>query len=324
MIAAMSLGAVVLLAIVLLAAGMVLAAVVTFIMARMLLSPARMTDGKAAYVLQRLSPGDLGMHFQVKSLHVRDQRSGQQLKMAAWWIPHPAKSEQTVVLIHGYADAKVGAIAWAPMWKELGFNILAIDLRAHGESEGRYTTAGYFERHDLNQALDEFLAVHADSARRLVCFGISLGAAVVLAAARVRETEDIHAIILECPFADYARAALQHGKMMNMPAPILQRAAIHLAQWISGARFAEVRPVDMLADVRCPVLLIQSTDDPFVPDDDKMKLTEAIHRRQDAGHREFSISGAGHVMGICAASEAYQQRIADFLASTVSATIPAR
>ena len=145
------------LAFVLLIALIALVTFITLVMARMLLSPPRMTDGKAAYLLQRLSPGDLQLHFQSIHFAVRDERSGQPLKLAAWWIPHPAAMGKCVVLIHGYGDAKVGAIAWAPLWHSLGYHILAIDLRAHGESEGTQSTAGFFERHDLNQVLDQLL-----------------------------------------------------------------------------------------------------------------------------------------------------------------------
>src|SRR5438477_12879344 len=150
------------------AALLVLTVALIFMMIRMLLAPARMTDAKAAYLLKRLSPGDLGLHFQRLEFTVRDQATQKDLKLAAWWIPHPAAMGKCAVLIHGYGDAKVGAIAWAPLFHSLGYHILAIDLRAHGESGGAQTTAGYFERHDLNQVLDQFRAARPTDTQTII------------------------------------------------------------------------------------------------------------------------------------------------------------
>ena len=47
---------------------------IVFGMAGMLLKPPRMTDGKATWVLKRLSPGDLGLPFEELSFEVRDAR----------------------------------------------------------------------------------------------------------------------------------------------------------------------------------------------------------------------------------------------------------
>src|SRR5262245_33990196 len=107
-----------------------------------MLRPPRMTDGKAAWVLKRLSPGDLGMRFELAQFSVRDERSRRRINIAGWWIGHPNAGGRCVVMIHGYADAKVGVLAWAPTWHALGYNICAIDLRAHGESGGTFTTGG--------------------------------------------------------------------------------------------------------------------------------------------------------------------------------------
>src|SRR5205823_2216703 len=101
-------------------------------------------------------------------------------------IPHPKAAGRCAVLLHGYGDAKVGAIAWAPTLHALGFNILALDLRAHGESDGRYCTARYFERHDVSQVIDELKRQRPADVRRVVMFGISMGAAVAAAVAVLR------------------------------------------------------------------------------------------------------------------------------------------
>ena len=128
----------------LLAAQLLMIGGVIFIMARMLLRPERMNDPRAAFVLKRLSPADLGMRFEPLKFRVRDEHTGGPLELAAWWIPcpDPSANGRCVILIHGYADAKVGAIAWAPTWQSLGYHILALDLRAHGESPGSQSTAG--------------------------------------------------------------------------------------------------------------------------------------------------------------------------------------
>ena len=99
------------------------------------------------------------------------------------------------------------------MFRSLGFNVLAVDLRAHGDSQGAYSTGGYFEREDLAQVIDQFRALRPEESRQLVVLGASLGAAVVAAAAGEREgRDDLAAVILECPFADYPGAIMSHAE----------------------------------------------------------------------------------------------------------------
>src|SRR5689334_11495592 len=122
---------------VLLAAGAVLTTATAALLAYGLVHPERMTDGRALAVMGRLSPGDLQLPFSDVRFEVIDEshRPPRKLSIAGWWIPatDPA-SDRTVILLHGYSDAKVGAIAWAPVFRDLGYHVLAIDHRAHGES----------------------------------------------------------------------------------------------------------------------------------------------------------------------------------------------
>jgi pimeloyl-ACP methyl ester carboxylesterase len=290
--------------------GLLLAAAVVFLMARALLSPPRMTDGKALYVLGRLGPSDLGLESQEVSFKVRDARTGGSLLIAGWWIPR-ASSRQTVVLIHGYSDAKVGAIAWAPMWHALGWNILAVDLRAHGHSGGTQTTAGFFEREDMDQILCQARARWPQQTRAVVLFGVSLGAAVAAAVAAGRD--DLDGVILESCFADYRHAVRAHGEQLGMPLPSLQPLAVRIAEWMSGADFRAVRPVDAVERIACPLLLIFSRPDPFVPESDMIALEQAARARPGAHTAVYTVEGANHCMGIAADAQAYQRTIAEFL-----------
>src|SRR5881394_4044975 len=161
----------------LLAGGLVLLALLIFVMAYFLLRPPRMTDAKANWVLRRLTPADIGLNFAPLNFAIRDQQNNRALKIAAWWVAKNS-SDKTVVLLHGYADAKVGALAWAPLFHELGCNLLIPDLRGHGESGGTISSGGYWERQDVGQIIDELRERYPRESQHVIVFGASLGATI--------------------------------------------------------------------------------------------------------------------------------------------------
>ena len=298
----------------LLAVGLLLTAGAIWAMARMLLRPPRMTDGKALYLLDRLTPADLGLDFEPCRFDVDDAAGGGRIGLAGWWVPCPGGSSQTCVILHGYADAKIGGIAWAPLWQSLGFNGLALDLRAHGESGGVDSTAGYFERHDVRQVMDQTRRDRPGEAESFVLFGVSLGAAVAVAAAEGRA--DVSAVVLDCPFADYRTAIDAWAGRMKMPLPALRPLVVRLAEWMSGADFSTVRPVDLIPRLNCPALVIQSADDALVPQHarDAVRAVAADY---------YLVPAARHCRGLAVDAGAYRARVEGFLARALS-DAPAR
>lgn len=275
-----------------------------------ILHPPRMTDAKALVVLKRLSPADLGMHFESLGFSVRDQQTGRMLRLAGWWIPHSSPSRKTVVFIHGYADAKVGSIAWAPVWRELGFHILAVDLRAHGESEGSCTTAGVFERHDLDQVINQLRAARPQQAERLVLFGVSLGAAVALGTAELRD--DLAGLVLECPFASFRRAVEAHVRLLQLPLPTMLPMTFWCARQLAGAEFDQIRPLEALARLKCPVMVIHAEDDALIPRTDMEQIRHVVMQKGD-GSEYWQVPGAAHLRAMQLDSDAYRGRLEAFL-----------
>jgi pimeloyl-ACP methyl ester carboxylesterase len=291
---------------------LVVIAAAVLLMAEGILRPPRMTDGKAAYILKRLSPGDLGMAFEFLTFAVgADPLS--RIELAAWWMAHPAGGDRTVVLIHGYADAKIGAIAWAPLWRELGFHILAIDLRAHGQSAGVRCTAGYLERHDLDDVMNQFRATRPQQTRTLVLFGASMGAAVAIATAALRS--DISAVVADCPYAHFSSGVAAHAELLGLPLPSLRPLVLRVAEWIADAEFDAVAPAALIPTLSCPLLVIQSGDDPFVPPDDQSAIAAAVEalaqRRVPAA--VWALPKAGHLRALAEDPGEYQRQIQDFL-----------
>ncbi|MGN6505321.1 MAG: alpha/beta hydrolase [Tepidisphaeraceae bacterium] len=281
-------------------------------MARRLLRPPRMNDGKAMYLLKRLSPEDLGLAFDPIGFTVMDaQRPGQKIRLAGWWIPAAVASDRVVIILHGYADAKVGGIAWAPTWHGLGWNVLAIDLRAHGESGGEQCTAGYFERDDVDQIINAIRQEKPQFSNQVALFGVSLGAAVACAVAARRE--DIAAVVLDSPYADYLGAVHAHGERMSMPLECCYSLAYRAAEWLSGARFDEVRPVELIPQIACPLLVIHGTADVYVPDEQVERIQQAMTRREGAIRQHAHVEGAQHVLSLRVDPSGYAERIRQFL-----------
>jgi hypothetical protein len=293
--------------------GVGLSLLVIWMMAWQLTHPPRMTDGKALWRLNRLSPGDLGLPFETIQFQVRDETGGR-LHMAAWWIPHPTANGRCAVLVHGYGDAKVGAIAWAPVWNSLGFNLLVPDLRAHGESEGAACTAGWFERHDLAQMIDQCRAARPHDTQQVVLFGISLGAATAAAAAL--ETRDIAAVVMESPVADFPTSSMRHMDRLGAPGHVFQRCALALAEWLTHADYAAVAPAQLLQRLSCPVMMIQSGSDLFVPDEDQARLTDAFANRplKHPADRIWVAQSSLHLMALPDDPAAYRRCLEEFLA----------
>jgi len=274
-----------------------------------LLRPPRMTDAKALAVLGRLVPSDLGLAFESIDFHVRDQATGgAKLRIAGWWMPLP-KSPRTVVILHGFADAKVGSIAWAPLWQQLGFNVLTLDLRGHGESGGTYSTAGFYERYDISQVIDELRATRPEATRQVVLFGLSLGAAVASATAAIRD--DLSAVVLDSPFTDYRRAVRVHARRRRLPGPFVAVPALKLAEWITGGDSDEVKPAATIPQIRCPVLILAGDEDPFcTPEDLEVFSPHApVHVTLNSGHLYSYINDPGK----------YKQLIAEFIERVESA-----
>lgn len=287
----------------LLICGAITIVIAAMMMARLLLRPPRMSDGKAAYLLRRVTPADLDLRYEPMTFDVPDAaQPGQRLQLAAWWLPAIEPSNRTAILLHGYADAKVGSIAWAPLLLSMGVNVLAIDLRAHGESGGTMTTAGYFERHDLDAAINQLKAQRPRETERLILYGISLGGPVAIATANLRS--DIAAVVMDSPYADYVESLDDRARLLGSPGGPLPWLAGRFAAWWAHADFAAVRPIDGVAASRCPVLVIQGTRDLITHPAIRQQYADAI-AKAPAGSVHLVLDDVGHLAGFRDAPDAY-------------------
>jgi len=107
-------------------------------------------------------------------------RTADNLMLKAYLIrTESTKQKGTIILTHGIRAYKEHFFPVCKMLSDSGYNSIAIDLRAHGESEGKYCTYGYLEHHDLSILIDSILQFE-NLSQNIGIWGQSMGGAVAI------------------------------------------------------------------------------------------------------------------------------------------------
>ena len=93
------------------------------------------------------------------------------LKLSGWYTP--PKNGAVILVAHGHAGAR--PLDFYLLFAEHGYGVLALDFRAHGDSEGDTTTLGYLESRDVEAALD--FALKQPDVEHIGAWGGSMGGA---------------------------------------------------------------------------------------------------------------------------------------------------
>jgi pimeloyl-ACP methyl ester carboxylesterase len=234
--------------------------------------------------------------------------------LRGWYLAAPRPTGRAVIIVPGIDNNRlVGGIA-LPLAAELvgdGFDVLAFDLRAQGESGGDTLTFGAREQDDV---LGAVAAVRARGARHVAVLGFSMGtAASILAAAR---TPDIEALVLDSAFADLSDTlGAGIGSTWHVPGPVVDYALL-LYRVLSGTDPATVVPAEAIGALAPrPLLFIAGADDTAVKPADGA----AMARAAGPNATYVLVPGAGHTGAYFVDPEGYADRLRAFLAAALPA-----
>ena len=203
-----------------------------------------------------------------------------QLALAGWRFPAAGTRRGTIVYLHGVADNRGAASGIAARFTARGFEVVAYDSRAHGDSDGDACTYGYYEKRDLLRVLD------AIEPGPVVLIGSSLGAAVALQAAA--EDARISAVVAAEAFSDLATVARERAPWFFSGGSI--RRAFELAEHMGHFKVDDVSPVRAATAISIPVFLLHGSRDRETPSEHSRRIFDAL-----AGPRRLlMVEGAGH------------------------------
>ncbi len=223
---------------------------------------------------------------------------------------HTADGAPVQIMFHGYRSlADFDFCAGLPFAIKSGYNVLLVDQRAHGQSEGKCITFGVEESEDCVEWVNYALYRFGKDAR-IILFGISMGASTVLMATELGLPENVEAIIADCGYTSPKEIIQKVMRERHLPVFAVYPLASLAAKCFGGFGLNAASAQKAMRRCNIPVLFIHGEDDRFVPCQMSRKNFRSCRAE---GRRLLLVPGAGHALSYLADKDAYREAVISFL-----------
>ncbi|MBM7584438.1 fermentation-respiration switch protein FrsA (DUF1100 family) [Bacillus pakistanensis] len=220
----------------------------------------------------------------------------------------PYQHNKFVIFSHGVTENKNNSIKYMNLFIKKGFNAVLYDHRRHGESGGKTTSYGHFEKHDLKAVVDTLISREGED----VFFGIhgeSMGAATLLLyAGSLEDRADFY--VADCPFSDFGEQLAYRMKAeIKMPAKWLLPLANASLKIRQGFTLKDISPISVIKNIKKPVLFIHSEKDDFI----LPSMTKELFDQKQGEKELFMAINGAHAQSYNENPEEYEEVIDGFL-----------
>ena len=264
-----------------------------------------------------VTPDEVGLVYEPVGFESLEDR----LRLRGWWMRSP-NSERAVILVHGRNSNRSGIepatgsdgglLRQAKGLVQRGYNVLAFDLRGHGESDGDRCSLGPHERRDVLGAVAYVQSRGIPpEAIGLLCH--SMGAATCLLAAR--EAPNLAGIVAD---SSYARLTdllvVELPKASGLPA-FFNPGILLMHKLIYGIDLSKAAPIDVVSELEPPLLFIHSESDATIPSEHSRRLWRAAGQ---AAETLWLVNGPDHNRIFESDPDRYVERVVGFLEHSVN------
>lgn len=223
-------------------------------------------------------------------------------------LVEPFDTKKYIIISHGVTENKTSSIKYMNLFLERGFNGIIYDHRSHGESGGKNTSFGYYEKFDLKQIVD-WLKREKGKDILLGIHGESMGAAtMILYAGGIEDGADFY--IADCPFSDF-KELLNYVIKQEIKLP--GKVFIPIANLFLRARarysIKDISPISVIDKIKSPMLFIHSKKDDFI----LPEMTQKLFDKKKGPKKLFFAVNGTHAQSYNENKEAYEKAVDDFL-----------
>lgn len=218
-------------------------------------------------------------------------------------------SDKIVICVHGFTGSgKKDFASLAQAYYKNGYNVLLVDNRAHGQSEGKYVGFGVLDRLDLRNWV-KYTVNRFGSNIKIFLHGISMGASTVLMASSIMP-KNVRGIIADCGFTSvYEIFEYVLKRDYHLPKfPIIYLTNI-MSKIRAGYGYKDVNTTAEIARSDIPILFIHGENDEFVP----LWMTMKNYSHCKAYKELFIVRESEHAESHYIDKKGYERRILTFI-----------
>lgn len=223
------------------------------------------------------------------------------------------KTDKWVIIAHGYTSSHEDIQPIALNFYNKGYNVLTPDMRAHGNSEGKYIGMGWLDRKDMLLWIDYVLSL--DNNSQIVLYGESMGGATVMMTSGEDLPSNVKAIIEDCGYTSVQEMfeAQLYERFGLPPFPILNAAEV-VTSIKAKYNFEEASALEQVKKSKTPMLFTHGGNDNYVPTEMVYRLYEAAQCEKDI----LVIEGADHGAAPDVDPDTYYDKVFSFLGKYIN------
>lgn len=235
-------------------------------------------------------------------------KSFDQLKLVGHYFE--SNSNNTVIVVHGFGQDYREMQQYCKFFLEKNFNILVVDNRTHGESQGNCIGFGWLDRKDILSWIN-FLNEKTPN-RNILLFGISMGAAAVCCASGEKLPDNVVAVISDSAYCNVDKQIDYVMKKMNFLRKPIKKHLYSYTKRVHGFNVLEADVVKQVKNTKIPIFYVHGEQDDFVPVENLYSLYNSTPENL---REKFVVEDAKHVMSYPISGILYEKKISDFLKS---------
>ncbi|MCX0389285.1 alpha/beta hydrolase [Clostridium perfringens] len=240
------------------------------------------------------------------------------LNLTSTLIMNENPTNKFIVLVHGVSICYVGSLKYFDIFYKNGFNVLIVNQRRHGKSEGKYSTYGFYEKYDVNMWI-EYLKSRFGNDIILGLHGESMGAGTVMETIPLNDS--IKFVIEDCGYSNFHELIgfqITHAYKNRLVRKILRPSLIFANFFMkTKAKFSmkKIVPIDIVASTSLPMMFIHGKEDYFVP----WYMAVDLYKAKTKGYKElYLVEGAKHAEALEVNKIIYEKKIMTFIEKALS------
>ena len=231
---------------------------------------------------------------------------------------HTADGAPLQIQFHGYRGGPLRDFCGGcKLALRLGHNVLLVDQRGHGNSDGNSISFGIRERKDC-LAWANYAAQRFGESCRILLVGISMGGATVLMVSDLALPKQVVGIMADCPYSAPEAIIRSVCRSIKLPDWLFWPFIRMGGRLFGGFDLTEASALQSIARARVPVLLIHGEEDLFVP----CAMSRELHAACKTPCTLETFPAAAHGISYLVDAPRYEAAVIRFCAELGLETLP--